>query len=229
VGSPPVAPYRAEAPDVDVRGFVHSPAGPPRAAMVLTHGAGSSCDAPLLVALASALAEEGVRVVRCDLPFRQRRARGGPGAGDAARDRLGLQRAVESLGANARPVFLGGQSYGGRQASMLLAEQPALADALLLLSYPLHPPGQPDRPRTSHLPHLRVPVMFVHGTRDPFGTIGEIEAGRALIAAPTTLLTVDGAGHDLGVRRGRDASGIARTIAQRFSTFVDAMARPATG
>jgi predicted alpha/beta-hydrolase family hydrolase len=196
--------------------------------MVLTHGAGSNCEAPLLVRLAEALAGDGVRVLRCDLPFRQRRARGGPGAGDAAQDRLGLRRAVEGLRAGAEPVFLGGQSYGGRQASMLLAEEPALAAALLLLSYPLHPPGQPGRPRTSHLPGLRVPVMFVHGTRDPFGTIVEIEAGRALIAAPTTLLTVDGAGHDLGARKGRDPSGIARTIAKRFSAFVDEVARPAT-
>jgi predicted alpha/beta-hydrolase family hydrolase len=188
--------------------------------MVLTHGAGSNCEAPLLVRLAEALAGEGVRVVRCDLPFRQRRPRGGPGAGDAARDRLGLARAVESLGGEAHPVFLGGQSYGGRQASMLLAEQPALAAGLLLLSYPLHPPGQPDRPRTAHLPQLRVPVMFVHGTRDPFGTIQEIDAARGSIVPPTTLMTIEGAGHDLGARKATSVPDPADAIVQRFLALV---------
>lgn len=190
--------------------------------MVLTHGAGSSCEAPLLVALAEALALAGVRVLRCDLPYRQRRARGGPGPGDAAGDRLGLQRAIESLQAEGAKVLVGGQSYGGRQASMLLAEQPALAPALLLLSYPLHPPGQPDRPRTAHLPRLRVPALFVHGTRDPFGGVDEIETARALIGAPTALMTVDGAGHDLGAaRKPATLPALAAAIAQRFLAFAD--------
>jgi predicted alpha/beta-hydrolase family hydrolase len=102
-------------------------------------------------------------------------------------------------------VFLGGQSYGGRQASMLVAEESLadkkqLADGLVLLSYPLHPPGHPDKPRTQHLPKIVVPVMFVSGTRDPFGTIDEIEAARKLIPAKTALLVVEGAGHDLGFK-----------------------------
>jgi predicted alpha/beta-hydrolase family hydrolase len=96
-------------------------------------------------------------------------------------------------------VFLGGQSYGGRQASMLLAEE-KLADGLLLLSYPLHAPSKPDQPRTQHLPQLHVPTLFVHGTRDPFGSIEGIEAARNLIPAKTELLIVEGAGHDLGFK-----------------------------
>ena len=96
-------------------------------------------------------------------------------------------------------VILGGQSYGGRQASMLLAEEP-VADGLLLLSYPLHPPGKPDQLRTEHLPRLEVPVLFVEGTRDPFGSIEEIQAARKLISAKTDLLIVEGAGHDLGFK-----------------------------
>jgi len=73
-------------------------------------------------------------------------------------------------------VFLGGHSYGGRQTSMLIAEEPGLADGLLLLSYPLHPPRKPGELRTKHFPELRKAAFFVHGTRDPFGTIKEMKA-----------------------------------------------------
>ena len=73
---------------------------------------------------------------------------------------------------------------------MLLAESPELAHGLLLLSYPLHPPAAPDRLRTQHLPSLRVPTLFVHGDRDPFGTPEEIETARRLVPAATALLVV---------------------------------------
>ncbi len=99
-------------------------------------------------------------------------------------------------------VLLGGQSYGGRQASMLAAEEPTLVTALLLLSYPLHPPGRPAELRTAHFPKLRGRVVFIHGTSDPFGSTEEIEAARTLISAPTSLIVTDG-GHDLGYRKSR--------------------------
>jgi predicted alpha/beta-hydrolase family hydrolase len=94
-------------------------------------------------------------------------------------------------------VGLGGASYGGRQATLLAAERPELADALLLLAYPLHAPGRPQAPRAAHFPAIRTPALFVHGTRDPFGTIAELEAARATLGAPSALVVVDGAGHDL--------------------------------
>jgi predicted alpha/beta-hydrolase family hydrolase len=97
-------------------------------------------------------------------------------------------------------VFLGGVSYGGRQASMLAAAEPALVDGLLLLSYPLHPPAQPRRLRTEHFALLRAPTLFVHGTRDPFGALPELEAARVLIPARTEVLAVTG-GHELGYSR----------------------------
>src|SRR5262249_34961681 len=116
--------------------------------------------------------------------------------------------------------FLGGHSYGGRQASLLLAEDARIAGALLLLSYPLHRPGRANEPRTGHLPELRVPTLFVHGTRDPFGTIEEVEAARRLVPAPTALLTLD-AGHDLGQVRGRSSPrAIADHIAVTFLALV---------
>jgi uncharacterized protein len=186
--------------DPPVRGFLHRPDSVQNG-FVLTHGAGSNSRAPLLVALAETLASAGFAVLRCDLPYRQARPYGPPRPGDAVRDRQGLTNAVSVLKKLAPgQVFLGGHSYGGRQASMLCAEQPGVVEGLLLCSYPLHPPGKPDRLRTQHLPALRVPVLFVHGTRDPFGVIEELDAARKLIPGRTALLGVEGAGHDLGFK-----------------------------
>jgi predicted alpha/beta-hydrolase family hydrolase len=193
-----ITPFAADG----VRGFLHPPDGASADGLVLTHGAGADCMAPLLVAVAEVFARAGLTVLRCDLPFRQRRASGPPGRGDAEADRAGLRAACAALRAlvPAR-VFLGGHSYGGRQASLLAADEPGIAAALLLLSYPLHPPKKPTELRTAHFPRLETRAFFLHGTADPFGTIGELEAAIALIPAPTRLVTVEGAGHDL--RRGR--------------------------
>jgi predicted alpha/beta-hydrolase family hydrolase len=197
---PETQPFADVSVDPPVRGFLHR-ADLPQNGFVLTHGAGSNARAPLLVALAETLASGGFAVLRCDLPYRQARSYGPPRPGDAVRDRQGLRNAVNALKAIAPGrTFLGGHSYGGRQASMLCAEAPELVNGLLLCSYPLHPPGKPERLRTQHLPDLRVPVLFVHGTRDPFGTIEELEAARKLIPAKTALLRVEGAGHDLGFK-----------------------------
>ena len=100
---------------------------------------------------------------------------------------------------------------------MLLADSPALARGVLLLSYPLHPPAQPERRRIEHLPRLRVPTLFVHGARDPFGTPEEIDAARALIAAPTALEVLPRAAHALHA----DAT-TARLIVAAFRRLVNA-------
>ena len=112
-------------------------------------------------------------------------------------------------------VYLSGHSYGGRQASMLAAEEPDLAQGLLLLSYPLHPPGKPDQLRTQHLPKLQTSTVFVHGTNDPFGSVAELEKAATLIPASTKVIAIEGAGHDL--KRGRfDLSVIVATILKQF-------------
>ncbi|HXI40850.1 MAG TPA: alpha/beta family hydrolase [Bryobacteraceae bacterium] len=193
-----------------VRGFLHRPENEARGALVLTHGAGSNCGAPLLVAVAENFAGAGYLVLRCDLPFRQVRPHGPP-AGNGALDRAGLRRAGQVLREIAPGrIFLGGHSYGGRQASMLAAEDASVASALLLLSYPLHPPEKPRQLRTAHLPKLQVPALFVHGTRDPFGSLDEIRAALALISAPAELLAIEGAGHDLS--RGGYDNAARRTV-----------------
>jgi len=167
-------------------------------ALVITHGAGSNCDAPLLKAVAETFAAAGYMVLRCDLPFRQQRPHGPPFPAQAERDREGLKRAVQAMRELAPGrLLLGGHSYGGRQATILAADWPKLADRLLLLSYPLHPPGKPAQLRTSHFPRLRTPSLFVQGTRDPFGSIEEMRAALALIPARTELVEVEGGAHGL--------------------------------
>ena len=185
-----------------VRGFLHKPDGGVIGGVVLTHGAGGNCNAPLLISAAEQFSAAGLQALRIDLPFRQRRSSGPPSPATAAGDRAGLKAAIIALRGNlAGPIIVGGQSYGGRQATMLIADEPGLAAALLLFSYPLHPPGKPERLRTEHFPRLRIPALFVHGTADPFGTIAELRQAVTAIPAPTRLMPVEAAGHDL--RRGR--------------------------
>jgi predicted alpha/beta-hydrolase family hydrolase len=182
--------------------FLHEPKKPNGCGLVLTHGAGGNVTAPLLIAVAEAFCDAGVRVRRYTLPFREKRPFGPPSPAGAAADRAGLREAVLEMRTHAQgAVFLGGHSYGGRQASMLAAEEPGLADALLLLSYPLHPPGQPEKLRTAHFPALRTPALFVHGTKDDFGSPSEMRAALALIPARVAFVALEGAGHDL--KKGR--------------------------
>lgn len=188
--------------------------------LVLTHGAGSNRDAPLLVAIDEALSAAGVKVTRINLPFRESRSSGSPRPGDAERDRKGLADAVQRAATESGGrVFLAGHSYGGRQSSMLVAEQPDLVSGLMLCSYPLHPPGKPDQLRTAHLPNLKVPTLFVHGTRDPFGSIDELRAAIALIPGRTELLQIDRSGHELAAKRATALADVSGRIAAKFLEF----------
>jgi uncharacterized protein len=204
--------------ELAVRGFLHEPEQPNGDSLVLTHGAGANCQSKLLFAVASAFADAGYLVLRCDLPFRQSRPHGPPFPAMAARDREGLRRAVEVLREKTPGrIFLGGHSYGGRQASMLAAEQPQLAAGLLLLSYPLHPPRKPAELRTAHFPQLNTPALFVHGGRDPFGSHEEMRSALASVPAQNLLLEIEGAGHDLLGKKAND--DLPARIVQAFQEF----------
>jgi predicted alpha/beta-hydrolase family hydrolase len=203
--------------DPAVHGFVHSPANPNGNALVLTHGAGANCNAPLLVAIAETFASQNYTVLRCDLPFRQDRRTGPPFPGNAERDRAGLRNAVAAMQkVVSGKVFLGGHSYGGRQVTMLSADEPELVSGLVLLSYPLHPPRRLEQLRTQHLPNLRTPSLFVHGTRDPFGSVEEMERALRLIPAKTELVVVEGGGHDLGFKGKTRAAELPESVLNAF-------------
>jgi hypothetical protein len=211
--------FRDATTDPPVQGFLHRSAAPSELGLVLTHGAGANCQTPLLVALADAFCEAGLTILRCDLPFRQLRPHGPP-RNSASQDQAGLRSAVESMRSlGPTRIFLGGHSYGGRQASMLAASEPGLVEALLLLSYPLHPPRRPDQLRTQHFPSLQTPALFVHGTRDGFGSFDEMDAALALIPARTQRLPVEGAGHELLNPRNR--ATLSPLIVHTFRAFID--------
>jgi len=181
-----------------IRGFLHAAEGDPRGGLVLTHGAGANCQTALLIAVSEVFAKNGFAVLRCDLAFRQRRPHGPPSPSTSAADREGLRAAVSFLRGRVRePIVLGGHSYGGRQATMLASEEPGVAEGLLLLSYPLHPPDKPAQLRTAHFPELRTPALFVSGTKDPFGSPEELRAALELVPGRHELRLIENAGHDL--------------------------------
>jgi predicted alpha/beta-hydrolase family hydrolase len=164
-------------------------------ALLLAPGAGASSQSPSLVAIEAAVAP--LPVERMDFPYRL--------AGRKAPDRppvlLDAVRAaaaglVERAGVAADRLALGGRSMGGRMCSMAVADGLPAA-ALVLVAYPLHPPGRPDNVRTAHLPALTVPCLFVQGTRDPFGSPDELTAATATIPGPVTHEWIEGGRHDL--------------------------------
>jgi uncharacterized protein len=175
--------------------------------LLLFPGAGASRDQATLVAVDKAVAPEWT-TIRADFPYRKE--------GRKAPDRPPkLMAAVrEELDAIDGRVVVGGRSMGGRICSMVAAgadgqASPGSVVGVLLISYPLHPPGKPDALRVEHLPDIAVPCLFVHGTRDPFGTPDELMRWTATIAGPVTHHWVDGRGHDLK-GADREVAAIAR-------------------
>lgn len=194
---------------------LHVPTDPGGDCLILTHGAGANCDTPLLIALADVFCASGMTVLRFDLPFRQLRPHGPPPRGSAERDQQGIREAAATMRQQTfGRLFVGGHSYGGRQASILAAAEPGLIDRLLLLSYPLHPPRRPDELRTGHFPELKTPALFVHGTRDGFGSTDELIAALRLIPARTELLEIAGAGHELMTKNNRQE--VANVVVEAF-------------
>jgi len=191
----------------EIAGVAHRPDGAPDGApaggVALTHGAGGSRESPLLKAICDEWSRRGWLAVRYNLPYRRRRPKGPP-SGSAATDRAGIVEAVATVralvdGPNL-PVVAGGHSYGGRLTSMAVADGLDVA-VLTLFSYPLHPPGKPERARTEHLPRITVPTVFTHGTADPFGSLDELRPAAALVAATTAIVEITGARHDLGSKK----------------------------
>ncbi len=170
-------------------------------ALLLTPGASATRDSSALVAIDQALAAEGVEVERIDLPGsrpspRVSHAIAGGAAAVAARAGVGADR-----------VVLGGRSFGGRMCSVAVADGlPALG--LVLISYPLHPPGRPEQLRVEHLPRLDVACLFVSGTRDAFATPAELETATAAIGGEVTHVWIAGGGHGLAGKDGPVAAAV---------------------
>ena len=173
-----------------------------KGALLLTPGAGHDRNQSSLVAIEDTLVPKGFVVERMDFPYR-RAGRKAPDRAPVLIDavRKGAAELAARAGLKPEQVALGGRSMGGRMCSMAVAEGLATA-ALVLIAYPLHPPGKPDQARTQHLVALRVPCLFVSGTRDSFGTPAELESATTTIPGPVTHVWIEGGDH--GLRR-RDA------------------------
>ncbi|MFZ4516861.1 MAG: alpha/beta family hydrolase [Microthrixaceae bacterium] len=178
-------------------------------ALALWPGAGSSSDHPALMALEEGLAP--LPVGRFDFPYR-REGRRAPDRAPKLLDSLRADAAAfcHGIGIDPGRLVLGGRSMGGRMCSVAVAggpvpnaakgtpdAEPIAAAGLVLISYPLHPPGRPDRLRTEHLGRLRCPVLFISGDRDPFGTTDELVAAQAEVPGPVTNVVVPGGRHEL--------------------------------
>lgn len=181
--------------------------------LLLYPGAGSSSTHPSLVAIEQSVAPQ--RCVRADFTYRKQGRR----APDRAPVLLAAIREEIALLESDQQLVIGGRSMGGRMCSMIAAGvdgQPPPTDlvGLVLISYPLHPPGRPDRLRVEHLPAIQVPTLFVSGTRDAFGTPDELSRWTATMSVEAAVehVWLDGKGHDL--------KGADQLIADAVAAFV---------
>ena len=175
----------------------------PRRSTALAYPATGDARVDATLVLARALAERGIDVLTFNFLYteQKRRVPDRTPALDAC-CRAAIATAREHLGRD--QVFVGGKSMGGRIATHLAAAEDAEAlgiAGVVLLGYPLHPPGKPDRLRAAHLPRIRVPMLILQGERDPFGTPDELRAAFAPIAARVTLHVVEKGDHSLAPSR----------------------------
>jgi hypothetical protein len=207
--------FTVATPRGDVGAAWHSAEGP---ALVVGHGAGAGMDHPFIVGFCEALPEEGIAALRFNFPYMEAGRRSPDQAANAiAAYRAAFDAATEHAGG--RPVMAGGKSYGGRIASMAAADGMPAA-ALVFLGYPLHPPGKPDRLRDEHLYALEIPMLFLHGTKDPFAEPTRLAAVVARLGDRATLVDVDGAGHSFERSRKDDAGEIGASLAPIVAGFV---------
>jgi predicted alpha/beta-hydrolase family hydrolase len=160
-----------------------------RVTFVLAHGAGAESDSEWIVSHAKALAKRGVRVVTFDFP--RVRSTMVP-LEDAYREIVGETHARFPK----EPLSIGGKSMGGRVASLIASKYTLPIRSLVFFGYPLHPPKKPEKRRDAHLPDVKQPMLFLHGTRDPFGTPREMRALCKKLGA--RLVLFEGQGHELG-------------------------------
>ena len=184
---------------LEALGATAYPAEGSAAVLVLAHGAGAGQKHPFMVATAKGLASRRISVVTFDFPYMRARRHvpdKAPVLETAFRDVIDATRGWSEV----TGVVIGGKSMGGRMATHLGAQGLDGLLGIVALGYPLHPPGRPDKPRTEHLPSIRVPVLIVQGERDTFGTPDELKPVIATMKAKTTLHVVPGGDHSLAVR-----------------------------
>lgn len=188
-----------------------------KAGLLLTPGASANRTQPSLVAIDEAVSALGVVVERMNFPYTDA-GRKAPDRPPVLLDAVRTGAAALAAEAKAKPgdLFLGGRSMGGRMCSMAVADG-LPARGLVLVSYPLHPPGKPDKLRTDHFPALDLPCLFVSGTRDTFGTPAELEAATEAIPGEVTHVWIDGGDHGLRRKDQVVADAVAAWIADHIT------------
>jgi len=196
-------------------------------ALVLAHGAGADQLHPFMVGAAEGLARRGVETTTFNFAYTEAGRRApdpAPKLEACFRDVVRSVRAHAGRrgGARDRPLFLGGKSMGGRMASHLAAEGAPNVAGLVFLGYPLHPPGKPAQLRSAHLSRITAPMLFVQGTRDPFGTPEELAPILITLPAKVEVFPVDQGGHSFEVpkRGGRTRSEVIESVLDRVAAFV---------
>ncbi len=192
--------------------------------LVLAHGAGADQKHAFMVAAAEGLARRGIETTTFNFSYTEAGRRAPDPAPKLEACFRDVVRAVRARGAPDRPLFLGGKSMGGRMASYLAAQQEPNLAGLVFLGYPLHPPGKPTQLRSEHLPRIGAPMLFVQGTRDPFGSPDELAPILARLPAKVTVFPIDQGGHSFEVpkRAGRSREEIFEAILEKIVAFVRA-------
>jgi uncharacterized protein len=190
------------------------------ATIVVAHGAGAGMEHPFISGFTRAMHDEDVATLRFNFPYIE----AGKRSPDRAPVAIEAWRAAQETASSKAPagehVWASGKSFGGRMASMAVAEGMPAA-GLVFLGYPLHPPGKPDRVRDEHLYEIEVPMLFVEGTRDPFATPEVLEPVLAKLGDRATLHTVEGGGHSFETRGPkRDPGRVAADLAPVVARFL---------
>ncbi|MGH7297937.1 MAG: alpha/beta hydrolase family protein [Polyangiaceae bacterium] len=217
--------FSIELGDAQTSARVYSRAGPRGAAaagptLVLAHGAGAPQAHPWMVGMATAVAARGIDAVTFDFLYMQGKRRGPDRPDVLEATWLAVIAAVRTRLAPPA-LFIGGKSMGGRIATQVAARDDVDVAGIVLLGYPLHPPGKPGQLRTAHLPRVRAPMLFVQGTRDPFGGPDELAPHLVGLAPGTRIFPVDGGDHSLALpkSRGESAQETMGRVADEIARF----------
>lgn len=209
--------YKAGAPGTEVK---QPPAR--RGVLVLGHGAGAGQDSRFMIDFATALASLGIDTVTFNFLYTEQ-GRRVPDRAPVLEScyRAVIETVTREVASGGRPLFIGGKSMGGRMATHVAAADPALSLAgLVLLGYPLHPPGRPAERRDKHLPAIRRPMLFVQGSRDTFGTPDELMTVLDRLEPKPTLHIVDGGDHSFKVARSRNQAEVFHSVQQTIAGWI---------
>jgi predicted alpha/beta-hydrolase family hydrolase len=209
--------FEVETPRGGVTAAWHD-AGTKAPALVVAHGAGAGMHHPFMAGFCDALAEAGVSAMRFNFPYIEA-GRKSPGSPKDAIAAFGAAVEAATARTGGRPVFAGGKSYGGRISSMAAAEGMPAA-GLVFLGYPLHPPGKPEQVRDAHLYELKLPMLFLQGTKDPFATPEVLQPVLKKLGKRATYVAFDGTGHSFERSRKDSAADNAAALVPFVVAFV---------